>query len=1539
MDATVQRYQTYAEFQEAHEELMALLDTGSPLDESGGASLRQEQDFDQEREREKALLISAFGSIQTFMRLGAQGGVYIYEPKERRGCQALLDYWASICYEAHLDISRPILAPHDPKLHPKLDDSLCPYVGLEAFDEAHARTFFGRSDQVAALLAELDAGRRLVIVTGASGSGKSSLVLAGLVPALKTGAVAGSSRWRYLRPLVPGTAPLRNLAHAVAVDGAHPGWVESQTDRLLHDRGYLAALLAEEERPAVFVVDQFEEALTLPTPESSATYEMFVANLLQVVDTASVPHRVILTMRKDVEWMLARDYPDLNRRYGTAAFPVYSMESTQLRDAIEKPASLVGLKFQDGVVDELIKSVLGEDSSLPLLQFSLMALWSKRNGDLITSEAFRQVGSPKQAMAKAAQELYDSLPGEQQIAAEKVFLALSRFGDGTTVFRNRVLRRQLAGIADANNVEPVLQKFEAARLIRITRAPGEPLDDLVDVAHESLLRNWALLDKLFVTQRAQGERRAFLRKQADKWRGGEFNEAFLLAGIALKQASDEFASAEITPLEQEFLQTSAKQEQAREQARHDEEQRKLLIETERAQAFKRVAMMEGARAAEADRLALEMGKLAHQEADAKRRNARLFAVAAAAAVIAVFCAVYQGFALHRGLKAANEQAKQEIEDARDRAAIITRGAEGLQRAAEESERVAKAAKAEAIENQRRASDALAAAASNAKMAKHLAEEARKASRVADAKQLELKKQLTEHQARRLVIHSAFQSRTNSDLSVLLGLEAKSKDPAVIQDVIPSIAEATRYRRPLWRLSAELIGQAPEGGQNVPGGLLAHHGALTLSPDGNRLVVANARGLSEWNVADAKASRMRTFAWASPPGEVHLMTYSPKGRYLAAATDKGLSVWKAQEGSVIGSIEATATATRLAFNADESMLAAVTEDGSKIEVWSLPEGRGLLSASFPNGNQVLDAFFDANAEAVIGVGVPESGRRSFTLYRYAITNGQFLAEPEVTQTQECDSVMAYAAGGGRIGLSLYPVICTYETAAMTRAAMGRIATSTESQREYVDDIVYSKDGRFGVKLYRSTGEATITDFASGETLRLQGAFDLKEQETYEWGVSISGNGKRLAIQGNDGTVRGFELGDQERPFRQYGQIDWLSPDDSQFMARSFKDGRKGLALRDARTGRLVFHVDTGARELARAWPSSDGKYIIGLRQCQARSSYFLNRCLVALPVADGQAIETPYELEPVRAGDLALLRDGEEMRVYRAGTSEPVFAMPVRGRSRGVTSDGITLGEGGVFATKRVMLDNLNIEIYKVVDGNLRSYANLPAAPSKSGADTSFAKGGKFLVVKAANRASVWDLRGNTALLAFELDSPFGPDVHVNAQTARVVSRRSTNEPWEIRDLVPGGSSKASLPAGFTVDPSGSYAWTMLVNPDRLEIRSLNDLNAKPLIVQGGSPPSALGASAIVVEFPREGRVRAYEASSGRKLMDTTIASIAPFYLSPGGRFIVDKYQRLIPIDPAEMFKDAKTWVGRDLSDQERCDSIDDKDACTRVRRAGGVAAR
>lgn len=526
-------------------------------------------------------------TIQQFIQQGKLTGALIDSEEDRTVAQGLLDYWSTILYRAGRPDVDVLLDEFDPTLAPELADELCPFVGLDAFREQNGAIFFGRQRIIDVMLAKLQT-ERLVAVIGASGSGKSSLVLAGVIPALKQGAIpateaAPSSQiWRYAPRMVPGSNPLANLARLLqtageAAEEADKGqlWRTEQIERLLHQDDYLVQMVnatdsaPNKNRPVVLVVDQFEETFTLCTDE--AVRVAFVRNLMALAQAPGLRHTVILTMRTDFEPQIAR-LPDFQALIETALVRVTPLSATELRQAIEQPATLIGLKFESGLIEQLLQDVLGEPAALPLLQFTLLKLWENRDRNRITWEAYKQLGGGRLALARSADEFFASLIPEEQVTARRILLRLVRPSEGLEVTSNRVRLATLYQSGEARDrVERVLQKLLSAHLLRITEG-DTAADTQIEVAHEALVRNWPQLVAWLDQDRTALLERLRLTEAAEQWLKVGRDPGALWRGALLDEAQ---AYVDLDTLEIEFMEASRAAEQAAAQEREAIRQREL----------------------------------------------------------------------------------------------------------------------------------------------------------------------------------------------------------------------------------------------------------------------------------------------------------------------------------------------------------------------------------------------------------------------------------------------------------------------------------------------------------------------------------------------------------------------------------------------------------------------------------------------------------------------------------------------------------------------------------------------------------------------------------------------------------------------------------------------------------------------------------------------------------------------------------------------------------------------------------------------------
>jgi energy-coupling factor transporter ATP-binding protein EcfA2 len=458
--------------------------TDAPTDEARFASLAAlkaaHSDLLQRR-RSVGDRPESLDEIAAFVARGQATGVLLDDNDARETAQSLLTYWANLLYRAGREPPDSTLADFDSLLAPELPDALCPYLGLDAFHEDDHDKFFGRRDLVAKLIERL-ADNRLLAVVGPSGSGKSSLVRAGLIPALKAGALPGSQDWNYLPPIVPGSDPLTALSRVLP---------DKETGRQ-GDKEQAEPDLLVSSSPCLLVVDQFEELFTLCDDEG--TRRAYIDRLIQLVEMPESQHHVILTMRSDFETFVARA-PALQALFETGRVQVTPLSAAELRETIEKPADAVGLKFEAGVVEALLQDILGEPAGLPLLQFTLLKLWDNRERNRVTHATYEQIGGGRLALARSADNFYTGLIPEEQVTTRRILLRMVRPGEGLEITSSRIRRADLyrAG-EDPGRVDRVLEKLIKERLVRLTE--GEASGDAqLEVAHEALVRNWPTLVK------------------------------------------------------------------------------------------------------------------------------------------------------------------------------------------------------------------------------------------------------------------------------------------------------------------------------------------------------------------------------------------------------------------------------------------------------------------------------------------------------------------------------------------------------------------------------------------------------------------------------------------------------------------------------------------------------------------------------------------------------------------------------------------------------------------------------------------------------------------------------------------------------------------------------------------------------------------------------------------------------------------------------------------------------------------------------------
>ena len=403
------------------------------------------------------------------------------------------------------------LADFDISRQPELKSSDCPYVGFEAFSEANADFFFGRQKLVEQWIAKL-AERRVVAVVGPGGSGKKSLISAGLVPALRAGALQGSEDWRYFPLITPGANPLRNVAEGV--NGSAAGDVDTMASAMRRSSKALLGMVkrGNDDHPVFLAFPRFEEVFTLANAEDR---KALADNLLELVE-APGNHRVLVAIRNDFLTHLGQLGPlQAHLQKGKVFVPPF--DAGELREVVEEPAERVGLKFEDGLVDALIFDVLGDPAALPLLQFILLKLWDRRERNRVTWKGYRQIGGCRGAVEQAAEEMYSKLDSSEQNVLKGILLRIVRPGAAREVICSTVQRASLYEGAESHaQVDRVIDTLIRAGLLRISN--DRTANQRLRVVHESLVTKWPRLVDWLESERTKLRQRHRLTIAAAQWK-------------------------------------------------------------------------------------------------------------------------------------------------------------------------------------------------------------------------------------------------------------------------------------------------------------------------------------------------------------------------------------------------------------------------------------------------------------------------------------------------------------------------------------------------------------------------------------------------------------------------------------------------------------------------------------------------------------------------------------------------------------------------------------------------------------------------------------------------------------------------------------------------------------------------------------------------------------------------------------------------------------------------------------------------------------
>ena len=1056
-----------------------------------------------------------------------------------------------------------------------------PYKGLRPFDEADAGDFFGREALTERLLERLrgdDQWSRFLAVVGPSGSGKSSVVKAGLLPALRHGAVPGSESW-FVVEMMPGPHPLDELEIGLLqIAASQPTGLMEHLRR--DERGLWRAarlVLPPEDvdngrSELLLVIDQFEELYTRAVDKSESEH------LLQLIYSA-LHHprgrvRVIITLRADF-YDRPLTQPAFSRLMRERTEVVVPLSTEELGAAIRKPVDRAGAKFEEGLVTTIVTDVSEQPGALPMLQYALTELFERRDGRLMTHEAYQAIGGVSGALARRAEEVYAGLDEAGQSATRQLFLRLVSVGEGSgdsvaspdtrrRVLRSELLALQTLEVSETSSVlNDVIDLYGRHRLLTFDRDPGTR-EPTAEVAHEALLPEWARLRSWLGIYRAAVRTQRLLGAAAAEWVAADRDPSFLLRGSRLSQFEEWMLSTDLALTKEEaiYLDASLSAREARQAEETARMAREAALE-QRSRYFLRT----------------------------------LVVVMALATVTAMVLALYafgqRGEAQHQAaLVATNAAAVQDIAAAE---ATAREAAEGASRLA-----TARELAAFALTEIEQPSDP------SFSLALLLAREA-----VSTTWQTDHYVAPTAETALRNAIGAA------PSLLVMLTGHTKPVYQAVWSPDGKRLATASGDGTArVWDVSAGLDTGPQDDREQLT--LTGHSGAihsLAFNADGTQLVTASSdRTARVWDVRNGHQlmefehpTRVDWVAWSPDGGrivtvggremidaaptarvwnaqtgeqltelsgptlEFESAAWSPGGRQLLLFRGPAAYIWDAQTNTELGVFDLGSEVLVAVWNPEgdriftggEGGIAVIWDVEARLEIKRLEGPTAAISAAAwsPDGTQILTA----GPDRIVRIWDIQTGQQLGRLHGH---------------TDIVNSV-AWSPDGARVASASFD-----GTARIWSARVGSLSQLEHASPVY--SAAWSSDGGRIVTAGGLDRVAHIWDAACGAELG-----QLRGHLTAVWRAAWSPNGRRVATAGFDGTARvwdaqtGQELLQLEWRADKVLAVAW-SPDGSSLLTAA----PDGVAyIWDAQTGQELGQLDGHTAQINEVSWSPDGARIV------------------------------------------------------------------------------------------------------------------------------------------------------------------------------------------------------------------------------------------------------------------------------------------------------------------------------------------------------------
>ncbi|MBH8564879.1 caspase family protein [Nostoc sp. CENA67] len=1036
----------------------------------------------------------------------------------------------------------------------------CPYRSLLYFSEnkQDAEVFFGRSALTQQLIAQVRNHHRLIAVLGASGSGKSSLLRAGLLYQLKLGQeIPLSDRWTYITPFTPQETPVESLKQAFAVSLPNFSLPETTAtppptpprerggeDLREQMRGGVPTVLQPSENrdiahviakrlqalttPVILIIDQLEECFTMCNDSQRQEFFDCLIALIDATDNLCI----LLGMRSDFRGRL-REYPEFAERIDKPYINVEHLNREELEEAITKPAEWVGLGIEGTLKQQLINDVEDYPGSLPLLQYTLTELWreSRKQGDeFLRLKTYQDLGGVEGTLQKRADAVYESLSLTEQTVARRIFLELTQMGETIDVRRRVRLRELVNSHHSLELLQQVSDKLAAkdARLITKTDEPDSQ-DVILDVVHEALIRHWKKLrDWKEEYKWGIGIERQ-IEAEAQEWEKNEKKPGFL-------RQNDRLAVAELYLTK--FGDWQMLNGVAEEYIQKSQERRDKLVREEKERQQEKLKA-------------------------ARRQNRVVTMFSIGLAGVAIF-AVYQWYNAQNKAKEAIQKTQQSVialAQTSETFLLSNKHFEALVAALQSgrqlSGRPVKDANLEQTANQQ-AVVALKQAIYN----------------------IQEQNRLEGHST--LVYSVAFSPDSKTIASASWDKTVKLWNAATGKEII-TLKEHTY---PVWSVTFSPDGKTIASASadttvklwNAATGkkitTLKGHSSevygVAFSPDGKTIASASADNTVKlWNVATGK--KITTLNGHS--NLVWGVAFSPDGKTIASASwDKTMKLWNASTGQEITTFNGHSNAVYgVAFSPDGKTIASASADNT-VKLWNAATGQEITTLK-GHSSKVLSVAFSPDGKTIA------SASSDKTVKLWNASTGQ-----EITSLNGHSNTV-YSVAFSSDGKTIASASADTTVKLWNAATDGKI-TTINGHNSVVWGVAFSPDGK------------TIASASSDKTVKLWNAATgeeittLKGHSSEVWGIVFSPDGKTIASTGADNTVKLWNVvtGQKITTLNKHSNGIWglaFSPDGKTIASAS---GDKTVKLWNAATGQEIITLNEHSDGVWGVAFSPDGKTI-------------------------------------------------------------------------------------------------------------------------------------------------------------------------------------------------------------------------------------------------------------------------------------------------------------------------------------------------------------